>query len=338
MRILYHLTIPPPQMPECEAISQEIDALCAHFGGALSYINPNRQSPIYVPRLLFGFHQLRQLRTQEKDFDLHQLYNPDPFPFPILYTLRRPIIYSLTGGVTHKRVNAAFFAKMAAVTVTDERSLTYLESHGLNNVFRVHPGIDTRRFTHTPTPLESEIRLMVGSAPWTKGQFKTKGVDALLEAAQRMPELRLIFLWRGVLMEEMERRVRGMGLQERVSVLNEYVDVNRVLAGVHASVTLATEPDIVKAYPHSLLESLAAGKPVLVSRAIPMAEYVERTGCGTVVEAVSTAAVIRAVRGMAQAYHTLQATTRRVGRQAFSQERLVDSYRRIYEHILAGTH
>jgi hypothetical protein len=46
---------------------------------------------------------------------------------------------------------------------------------------------------------------MVGSAPWTKGQFRTKGVEALLEAARQNPRLHLIFLWREVLAEEMER-------------------------------------------------------------------------------------------------------------------------------------
>jgi glycosyltransferase involved in cell wall biosynthesis len=324
-------------MPACEAISQEIDVLRTHFGGTLSYLNPNQRSPIYVPRLLFGLHRLGWLRARESTIDVHHIYNPDPFPFPILRALRRPVVYSLTGGVVDRRVNTAFFARLAAVTVADERSRAYLEAQGLDNVFLARPGIDTGRFRHTPTPLETEVRLMVGSAPWTRAQFETKGVDALLEAARRMPTLHLTFLWRGVLAEEMARRVRDAGLGDRVEVLNERVDVNAVLARVHASVTLAAAPDIVKAYPHSLLESLAAGKPVLVSRAIPMAEYVGEAGCGVVVERVSPASVLKAVEALVEHYPVLQAGARQVGRDTFSHQQLIDSYERIYGHALDDT-
>ncbi len=334
MHILYHLTILPPQMPECEAISQEIDALRSHFGGDLIYLNPNRRSPIYVPRALFGLHKLGQLRSLETGHDVHHLYNPDPFPFPVLRLLRRPVVYSLTGGIGNRRLNVPFFASLAAVTVADEDSLEALLSLGLDNAALVRPGIDTSQFTPSPVPLREEIRLMVGSAPWTRAQFRTKGVDALLAAAQRSPRLRLVFLWRGVLAEEMDRRVRQLHLGKQVTVLNERVDVNGVLASVHASVTLATAPAIVKSYPHSLLESLAAGKPVLVSRAIPMAGYVERNGCGQVVESVSPEGVLTAIDALARDYEDLQRAALRIGQVDLTQTAMIESFQRVYERAL----
>jgi glycosyltransferase involved in cell wall biosynthesis len=175
---------------------------------------------------------------------------------------------------------------------------------------------------------------MVGSAPWVRSQFKTKGVNALLEAARQLPRLHLIFLWRGVLSEEMDRRVHRMGLEDRVEVLDTVVDVNEILAGVHASVTLASEPDIVKAYPHSLLESLAAGKPVLVSRAIPMSSYVEEKGCGVVVERLSLRSLIAAVENLVTEYEALSGTTQQLDEQDFSRERMLLSFQRLYERVL----
>jgi glycosyltransferase involved in cell wall biosynthesis len=332
MNILYHLPILPPKIPECEAISQEINALRAHFGGDVVYLNPNRRSPIYIPRLLFGFHELGRLRALESNLRIHHLYNPDPFPFPILRALQRPIVYSLTGGVT-RRPNVPFFARLAAITVTDEGSLERLESWGLDNAFLVRPGVDTSRFTCSPLSLTSEIQLMVGSAPWTKAQFRTKGVEALLEAVRQEPRLRLVFLWRDVLAEEMTRRVRAMGLQDQVAVLNRVVDVNQVLAGVHASVVLASTPTIVKAYPHSLLESLAAGKPVLVSRAIPMADYVERTGCGVIVDDVASTSILTAVDALAAKYNELQNSVKRLDPQDFSLQTMVVSFQKVYQRV-----
>jgi len=337
MNILYHLTVLPPKMPEAEAMSQEISALRANFGGDLIYLNPNQFSPLYVPRLLFGFHRLRQLWVREASLHMHQLYNPDPFPFPILRLLRRPVIYTLSCGVQNKQPRVAFFNSLAAVTVSDERSLKRLRSWGVDNCHLVRPGIDTSRFSFSPLPLGSEIRLMVGSAPWSGTQFRTKGIDALLSAAQQSPSLHLVFLWRGVLAEEMEARVRHLNLGKQVQVLNKRVDVNQVLASVHASITLAESAAIVRAYPHSLMDSLASGKPVLVSQALPMSDYVEQTGCGKVVEGVKPTDILTAVEALAGEYEDVQKMAQQVGQRDFSQQAMLASYQKVYDHVLGLT-
>jgi glycosyltransferase involved in cell wall biosynthesis len=339
MNILYLLSTLPPKLPAGEAIAQEISALQGHFGGAAVYVNPNQHSPIFIPRLLYGFHKLKQLQAQAADVSLYHFYNPDPFPFPFLRYLRRPVVYSVSCGVSgDKRPPAAFFNQLAAVAAADERSLKRLREWGVTNVALVRPGIDTTRFTHSPQPLRGEIKLLVGSAPWTRGQFRTKGVEALLEAARQNPRLRLIFLWRGVLAEEMEQLVRRMNLGQQVEVLNRLVDVNQVLAEIHASITLATDPAIIKSYPHSLLDSLAAGKPVLVSRSIPMADYVEQTGCGEVVANVTPADILAAVETLAGHYETRQQVARQVGQRDFSQQVMLASFRQVYEQVVEKNH
>jgi glycosyltransferase involved in cell wall biosynthesis len=336
MNILFQVTFLPPEMPESVAELQEINALRQHFGGSLLYLNPNPCSPIYVPRLLFGFHVLYKMRKQETALDLHHLYNPDPFAFPVVRFLRRPVVYSISGGVGEKRPNARFFRSPAAIVVYDERSLKCLRALGMSNVFMVRAGINTSQFTFSPLPLGAEIKLMVGSAPWTAKQFQTKGVDALLTVAQQNPHLRLVFLWRGVLAHDMERRVRQMGLGERVTVINRRVDVNAVLAGVHASIVLADTPGIVKAYPHSLLDSLAAGKPILVSRAIPMADFVEETGCGLVVDTIRPASIQSAIDTLAKQYRKLQDAARDVGQREFTREKQLASFQAVYEYVLGN--
>ena len=306
VNILYHITNLPPKMPGTEASLQELEALRRHYGGNLVHLNPNQYSPVYLPRLLFGFHKLKQIRRAEAGVQCHHLFNADPFPFPVVRWFRRPVIYSVSSGIGRRSPNMAFFNALAAVTVSDERSLKRLREVGSGNSHLVRPGIDTARFGHAPAPLRSDIRLMVGSAPWTKAQFKSKGVDALLEAVRQNRQLHLVFLWRGVLTAEMERRLHRAGVANRITLLDRLVDVNKVLATVHASITLANSPVIVKSYPHSLLESLAAGKPVLVSRAIPMADYVAETGCGQVVAEISARSVLESLEAMAREYTRLQ--------------------------------
>jgi glycosyltransferase involved in cell wall biosynthesis len=173
----------------------------------------------------------------------------------------------------------------------------------------------------------------VGSAPWTREQFHTKGVDALLALVQQVRELRLIFLWRGVLGDEMSQRVRSAGLDRHVEVLDEHVDVNAVLARSHAAVALASASALIKAYPYSLVEALAAGRPVLVSRSIPMAQYVGWTKCGVVVDEVDVDSIQEAWDELWQNYSTYQKRALRIGGRDFAPENMYDAYDRIYEGV-----
>lgn len=336
MNLLYHLTILPPKVPAAEALSQEIQALRGHFSGEIIYLNPNVTSPVYLPRLLFGFHKLPEIRRREAQIDLHHVYNPDPFPFPILRFLRRPVVYSLSSGLGSKRPNLRFLSRMTAVTVPDQRSYERLRGWGLRNVNLVKSGIENGRFSFSPQPLIKTVRLLVASAPWTKAQFQSKGIDALLAFVQQRPNIELLFLWRGVLFEEMMHRVAERNLGDRVKVINRLINVNQALATVHATVNLATDTAIIKAYPHSLLDSLAAGKPVLVSQAIPMADYVTQTGCGAVVESVSPEAIGQAVDELVANYEGMVETAVRVGQRDFSQEAMINSYRDVYQAVFAG--
>ena len=337
MKILYHLTILPPKIPQAEALSQEIAALGTRFDSELIYLNPNRRAIGVIPRLLFGWHRLPAIRRREKTVDLHHFYNPDPFPFPILLRMGRPVIYSITSGVASSNVRAGYFNRLAAVTVPDQRSAALLAAAGVTNCRVIRPGIDTARFTFTPGPDDGLFRLMVGSAPWTEAQFAAKGVDALLAAAAREPRLHLVFLWRGVLAEGLARRIAQVGVAEQVTVIDRLADVNQVLAGVHAAVTLGASAGIVKSYPHSLLDSLAAGKPVLVSRAIPMADYVAETGCGVVVDDLSAEDVLAGVAALREGYDNFQSAARLRGQTDFRRETMLDAYAALYQ-ALANPH
>lgn len=331
-RILYHLPVLPPKYPSAEALSQELNTLCSVFKGEINYLNPNALSPLYIPRLLFGFHQLRQLRAKEQIVDLHHIYNPDPFPFPIFRWLKKPVIYSLSSSVTVTNINLAYFQKMTAVTVYDEPSAQKLRQMGLQNVFVIKAGIDTTRFTpHPMSPLDSPF--LVASAPWVKRHFMEKGIDLLLDTAVALPTLRLTFLWRGELYEEMMAKVNGRQLQNRVSVINEVVDVNEVLANSLATINLASHAGVVKAYPHSLMDSLAASRPVIISRTLAMASDVEEQGFGTVVDELTVDGVVTAVKAIQENYKQYWTEANKKGQSFYTIDQTIDSYKYLYRTL-----
>jgi glycosyltransferase involved in cell wall biosynthesis len=148
--------------------------------------------------------------------------------------------------------------------------------------------------------------------------------------------LRLVFLWRGWLADVLKRRVARRRLTPRVEIINEWTDVNRILARVHATVVLADSEKLVKAFPHSLMESLAAGKPVLVSACIPMADYVIGTQCGEVVPALTPEAMREAVRRLMTHYADRQANALARGRADFALAPMLTAYGEVYADAYDG--
>ena len=332
MTILYHLTSPAPYLPETDAVFQEVQALHNRFGGDIINLYPFHRPGIRWPRALYGWHKLRELRSRESTACLHHVFANELFPFPLFLSLNRPVIYSIVASVQAQRIRPrpAWFPFVKTIVVSNPRDLTSLQQWGFNNCQLVRPGIDVARFSHTPLTPGPEFVILAGSAPWVSTHFRQKGFDLLLKVARDLPMLHLVLLWRGVLFDEIKEKVKQHGLVERIEIINHKVDVNEVLARVHAAIVLADRPEIVKAYPHSLLEALAAGKPVLVSRAIPMADYVNDTRCGEVVRILAPDELHRAISRLMKGYEHYQINAMRIAQKDFSASAMLAAYEKIY--------
>ncbi|MGH9459582.1 MAG: glycosyltransferase [Vicinamibacteria bacterium] len=335
MRVLYHLTAPPPVIPGTDAVHQEAELLRSRFGGEIVFLLPSSRPWASFPRPLYGLHRLPAIRRLERLVDLHHVYNSELYLFPLLRFLRKPLVYTVVSGFDGDPHLPSIdrLQNMHRIVVQSERDLAILKQRGLTNACVIHPGIDVSRFRHTRLSTQGDFVLLAGSAPWTREQFRSKGVDALLRVAQQIPSLRLIFLWRGLLLRELEKRIDALRLRDRVEVSSDRVDVSAVLARVHAAVVLADWPRLVKAYPHSLLEALACGRPVIVSEQIPMAEYVREAGCGHVVGGVNESELRGAIERLRENYDTLSAKALRVGRKDFLQDDLLAAYESVYTSI-----
>jgi glycosyltransferase involved in cell wall biosynthesis len=173
------------------------------------------------------------------------------------------------------------------------------------------------------------MTLLMASAPWSKQQFDEKGIDVLLETASRLPDLRLILLWRGLFAEDLAARVRARGLDNRVEVVNAKVDAGAYLRRAHATVLLAKRAEIIKAYPHSLIESLYAGKPVVTSNTIAMADFVRQQHCGLVLVRPDADSLVAALSKLREDYSSFVANAATAG-QALAAQPLIECYRTIY--------
>jgi glycosyltransferase involved in cell wall biosynthesis len=136
-------------------------------------------------------------------------------------------------------------------------------------------------------------------------------------------------LWRGLLVDELATRVRALNIGDRVEVVNAKVDVGAYLQRAHATVLLAKRAEIIKAYPHSLIESLYAGKPVLTTNVIAMADFVRQRRCGIVLGRLDVVSLLAALAKLREDYDALAANAAAAG-DALASKPLTEAYRAIY--------
>ena len=333
MSILYLLTFPEPVLEATDAVWQDVEALQKAFGGVRINLFPFKKPIKFLHVSLYGLHQIRSIRRQENNQSkINHIFVPTLHYLPVFYFMKNPIVYTVGASLQKQRkpLNINRLNSLHRIVISNERDRQVLKSWGIYNYSIITPGVDTSGFSPYPLPLEKEMILLMASAPWDKAQFYSKGIDLLLETAAKLPYLKLILIWRGQLHEELLKKIRHRGVTQKVEVINEKVNVNDYLKKAHATVLLAKHPKLVKSFPHSLIESLAAGKPVIVSKTIPMADYVTKHRCGVVVEELQIESLAESIRLLMNQYQSVADQASRIRAQDFSLEQMIHQYRKLY--------
>ena len=335
MNILYHLTSPQPPIEQTDAVFQEVAMLKDHFHGQLINHFPWSKPSRVFPKALYGLHTRSLLKQLATTTDLHHIYYANLYRFPFMKHLKKPVIYSIIASLEGQRKPRGLQALDAPfhIVISNQRDRQILLSWGINDFSLIRPAINTTAFSYSKPATQKEFVLLMASAPWVKKQFDIKGVDALLQAVSQKSDLRLILLWRGLLLHELQTRIDKYGVRDRVEIINKRVDVNQVLARVHAATVLSKSANVVKAYPHSLLESLAAGKPVLTSQAIPMADYINERHCGVTINPVSALSVITGIEQLQSQYESYRTNAHTAGQQDISRDQLLQAYENVYSKV-----
>lgn len=332
MSVLYLSTSPKPLIAGTDAVFQEIMTLRDSVGGESISLTPLANPGARYPRSLFGFHALLNIRAAEKRTRIIHIHYPELYRFPVLRFLNNPLVYSVTASLNpgKRPDNLDYFKGIRRILVSNERDAATLRSWGCENHTLIHPGIDAAPKPWPVPSTDGDFCLLMASAPWVENQFAQKGVDALLEVVTRMARLKLILVWRGLLADRLEARLAALNIRERVSVINEHTDIYTHMQKAHAAILVSTRGNIVKAWPHSLLEALAANRPVIISDTIPMADYVRANHCGVVVKNVSADTLAQAIETLVTNYPDFAASAAKADISAFSHHRMIEEHRRVY--------
>ena len=99
MKVAYLLTTPPPVVPGSDAVVQEVELLRGRVGGEMVWLRPSWRAYRRYPRSLLGLHRLPALRQRDRHVDVHHVYAPQLYALPVLWFLKRPVVYTVTSAV-----------------------------------------------------------------------------------------------------------------------------------------------------------------------------------------------------------------------------------------------
>jgi glycosyltransferase involved in cell wall biosynthesis len=160
-----------------------------------------------------------------------------------------------------------------------------------------------------------------------------KGHQILLEAAKLVPEAVFVFAGEGPMRSELEDRARALAVADRV-VFRGFVDnVAELLANCDVFALASLE----ESFPISILEAMAACKPIVATAVGGVGESVTHLETGLLVppsDPVALAAAIRtALSDVPLARHLATAGKTRVERY-FTADRMVRRVTAIYDQVL----
>jgi glycosyltransferase involved in cell wall biosynthesis len=159
-----------------------------------------------------------------------------------------------------------------------------------------------------------------------------KGLPYLLEAAKVLPKATFAIAGDGRDRQALEEQARSLGLQERVRFLGYRDDIADLLAACDLFVL----PSLFEGLPISVLEAMAAGKPVVATRIGGTDEAVENGVTGWLVPprdpAALAAAVSRVLSDPSEGRRMGEAGRARA-LEEFSAPAMVKKTMRIYEEL-----
>lgn len=164
---------------------------------------------------------------------------------------------------------------------------------------------------------------------------RQKGLGYLVEAAALVPDALFVVAGDGRERGALEAQTRTLGLEDRLRLLGHRDDVADLLAACDLFVL----PSLFEGLPISVLEAMAAGKPVVATRIGGTTEAVEDGVTGLLVPPRDPGALAGAIRTVladsSLAKRLGEAGRARVKRE-FSAEAMVECTTRTYDELLCG--
>jgi glycosyltransferase involved in cell wall biosynthesis len=182
-------------------------------------------------------------------------------------------------------------------------------------------------------PLHMEkFKILYASCPIKKSDFKKRGIYLLFDAAS-VSSVNFVLAWRKGAFNDLINLINNRSLNN-ITVRNEIIyDMGSLYRSVHATIIPYTKFDnYLKLIPNSAIESLAVGKPVLVSSKTELASIIKQHKCGVVFEP-DLDSLVAAIEELRTKYSYYQKNCRKTAQFFFSKKKFLNNYEKIYDEI-----
>ena len=229
--------------------------------------------------------------------------------------------------------NARWFAQFRAIVVQGERDRELMRQVGVSEraIRMIRPGVPIAPYREATGP----FTLLFASSPLTAEHFLSRGIYLMLRAARRMPEVQFLLVWRTRHLAKLQGIIAEVAFPN-ITVMDGVVsDMGAVYDRVHATVLPAMEHRSFIPCPRSGLDSLAHGKPLVVSNFVCLAAGLTQWGAGVAFNPECEGLEL-AIRRLRDDYPRYQSRTHGYMERYFSPAKHLALHRQLYETLAAG--
>ena len=329
--------------PEIEANSKEVSSLFKHFKEK-SHIHDLHKESMF------------KIRSHKRLSSYHFIYYPFAYPFIFLKSRKkikhvftslldslyvpllskRDMVLTSTNYFTRDRIKKRlqYLKKVKKIIIEAEIQRKELISVGIKNekIEVIPPPVDLNQFSFIPP--KGTFKILNASCPTKLKDLNKRGILLLSNVAQRVNNTEFHLLWRDDNFIQVQRIIKGGRKDERITIRKEIVkDMNIEYGNHHCTIIPYLRFDEnLKLMPNSAIESLAAGKPILVSAKTGIAPIIKKEKCGVVFDPTEHC-LLEAIKEIKKNYTLYQKNCRKTAFKYFSRERFLKAYKKIYEEI-----
>jgi len=334
-------------MPYWEAASKEVKRLTELFGiqNETSLISLGNRDKSFVWQkyfkkmpLLLGLGCRPYFKHTMKSMNLNHLFASfsDPFFMPMLAHSTKPWVLTIakdSPNLGSIEKNIQFLQGASHIVVESFRHQELLLQIGLpqEKVSLIHPGIQFDE--NTPSNKEKPFEILFATAPLGKRDLINRGVYMMIAAAKNLPNIQFTLVWRKKNLEQLN----SILADNKITNINVHSGVIKDMTSYYKScdavILPAMEYASLKPCPHSGIEGLAQGKPLLVSTPCSLAPLIKDYRAGLVFEPI-TNALSEAIKKLQTNYDQYQPNCQKLVNEQFSPEVFFKRYHKIYSRLL----
>lgn len=270
----------------------------------------------------------------------HIYTSVNDIPFLRLVLGKRVVLTSVEG-VNLKRLKnnrRLLKEKVKKIIVQSEKDRKILVGNGIpeRKIGIVYPGVDLEEYRSPVRRVKKneKLKILFASSPLKKEHFFSRGVDFLFKNSGvfENSNLELTMLWRRLLKGDLDEKY-GKHYSSFVKIVDRYInDMPKYYSQFHATILPYCGVVGNKSCPHSLIESLAAGKPVLVSEDVGISDLIEKEKCGVVFK-LSEKGLENGIYRLRENYSLYQSKTVKVAKKYFSEKMFIYKHKKLYLEI-----